>query len=97
MLPGVSWSAPLPFPLWVPEQGISCDTRGRFTKCMANPSPASMEDFFLYRVLSGFLPQFQVADFVRPTDSEDSSKACVYESLDSLHGADCCSPGFRSI
>lgn len=43
------------------------------------------------------LQQLQVTDFFRPTNSEDSSKADVYKSLDFLHCVNCCSLSFCSI
>ena len=58
--PGDYWFASLHFLLWIPEVGLTCDVRCRLVKGMANPSPASLEDFFLNRLLPCLLSKVHV-------------------------------------
>ena len=46
---------------------------------MAYPSPTPFEDLFLCWFLVGAVPQFLVANGVRPADLEDSSQTGVDE------------------
>ena len=52
LVPRVSWSALLPFPLRVPGECLPWDVRWGLPKGVANPFPASLKDFNFYRLLS---------------------------------------------
>ena len=45
MAPGVSWAASLSLSLWVPGQGLICDTCHQLSEGVSNPSSASLKDF----------------------------------------------------
>jgi hypothetical protein len=52
---------------------------------MANPSPTSLKDVLINRLLLCTLPQFFIADLVGPADFQDLPQAGVNEDLDFLH------------
>lgn len=64
---------------------------------MTYPSPVSLRDVVFCWRLSHLLPQFLVADGVRPVNLENPSNAGIDENLDSLQGGDSYSPGLSSI
>ena len=70
--PGVSWAASLSLSLWVPGQGLTCDT-GHWLWGVASPSPTSLEDFIFCWMLLGPFPEYSDGDGLRPSDPKDSS------------------------
>ena len=74
-----------------------CDTGHWLSESVSNPSPASLEDFIFCRLLLGPFPEFFVADGLRPSNLEESSKAGVDECLDLLQCWSCGSPCFSSM
>lgn len=73
------------------------DAGSRLPEGGTNPSPASLKDVIFNRLLSRSLPQFLVADGVRPANLKNSSEAGVDACLDFPHGDDSGSPGLGSI
>ena len=84
VVPSVSWAALLSLSLWVPRQGLTCDTSHWFSDGVSNLSPASLKAFIFYWLFLGPFPEFSVADGLRPLDPKDSSKAGVDECVDLL-------------
>ena len=76
--PGVSWAASLSLSLWVPGQGLTCNTGHWLSEGAFSPSPASLEDVIFCWLLLGPFPEFSVADGLRPSDPKDSSTASVW-------------------
>ena len=64
--PGVFWSPPLSLALGVPRQGLSRNVGVWLSQCVAQPSPSSPENFYLYLNLACPLPEVLVTDFVHP-------------------------------
>ena len=64
---------------------------------VTNPSPASLKDVVFCRLLSRSLPQFLVADGVRPVNLENPFEKGVDECLEFLHVRGSGSPGLGSI
>lgn len=76
---------------------VMLDAECRLVEGMTYPSPASLKDVVLCRLLSRSLPQLLVADSVRPANLENPSEAGVDECLDFRHGDDDGSLGLGSI
>ena len=60
--PGVFRSLPLSLALGVPRQGLSRNIGVWLSQCVANPSPPSLENFYLYLNLACPLPEVLVTD-----------------------------------
>ena len=93
-----SWSGPLPFPLRVPGEGLSCGASVmRASEGCGRSTSSVLEGCQLRGLLSRAIPQILFADDVWPAYLKNPSEAGVNESLNSFHSDDGGSPGFSSI
>ena len=74
-----------------------CYRSHAFSEGVSNSSPASVEDFIFCWLLLGPLPEFPVADGLRPLDLKDSSRAGIDECLDLLQCRSRGYPCFSSL
>ena len=74
----------LPFPLGFPSEGLSRDIGGWLMQGVAYSSPGTLLNISFYRFLFCSLPQFFIADLIKPPYAEDLPQAINDECLDPL-------------